>query len=244
MPPVLVDETDYAKFMREADNADRKDEVKALYNIHLKSNSECEKDLTQNLTIMWATIMRQCTPALQEEVHGEPDYIMSKCAAFNGVWLLQSLQKITAGVNKTTNKYYSAFKATKKFYGTQPFDGVWLLQSLQKITAGVNKTTNKYYLAFKATKKFYGTQPFDGVWLLQSLQKITAGVNKSTNKYYSAFKATKKFYGTQQSPTEGIDEYHNRLIYSPIGKPAQHQLCHRCFDKVFLCRLIEPLTDR
>jgi hypothetical protein len=185
MPPVLVDETDYAKFMREADNADRKDEVKALYNIHLKSNSECEKDLTQNLTIMWATIMRQCTPALQEEVHGEPDYIMSKCAAFNGVWLLQSLQKITAGVNKTTNKYYSAFKATKKFYGTQPFDGVWLLQSLQKITAGVNKTTNKYY---------------------------------------SAFKATKKFYGTQQSPTEGIDEYHNRLIYSPIGKPAQHQL--------------------
>ena len=146
MPPVLVDETDYAKFMREADNADRKDEVKALYNIHLKSNSECEKDLPQNLTIMWATIMRQCTPALQEEVHGEPDYIMSKCAAFNGVWLLQSLQK------------------------------------------------------------------------------ITAGVNKSTNKYYSAFKATKKFYGTQQSPTEGIDEYHNRLIYSPIGKPAQHQL--------------------
>ena len=80
---------------------------------HLKSNFEREKDLTQNLTILWATIMGQCTPALQEEVHGEPDY-MSKCAAFDSVWLLQSLQKITAGVNKTTNKYYSVFKATKK----------------------------------------------------------------------------------------------------------------------------------
>ena len=29
------------------------------------------------------------------------------------------MQKITAGVNKTTNKYHSAFKATKKFYSTQ-----------------------------------------------------------------------------------------------------------------------------
>ena len=38
---------------------------------HLKSNFEREKDLTQNLTILWATIMGQCTPALlQEEVHG------------------------------------------------------------------------------------------------------------------------------------------------------------------------------
>jgi len=29
------------------------------------------------------------------------------------------LQKIIAGVNKTTNKYHSAFKANKKFYSTQ-----------------------------------------------------------------------------------------------------------------------------
>jgi len=63
--------------------------------------------------------MGRCTgtPALQEEVHGEPDY-MSKSSTFDSIWLLQSLQKITAGVNKTTNKYYSAFKATKKFYST------------------------------------------------------------------------------------------------------------------------------
>ena len=89
MPPV-ANETNAAKFMREADNADHKDEAKALYGVHLKSNSEREKDLTQNLTILRATIMGQCTPALQEEVHGELNY-MSKCADFDSVWLLQSL---------------------------------------------------------------------------------------------------------------------------------------------------------
>ena len=70
--------------------------------------------------------MGQCAPALQEEVHGEPDY-MSKSPTFDTrVWLLQSLQKIIAGVNKTTNKYHSTFKATKKFYSTQqsPTEGI------------------------------------------------------------------------------------------------------------------------
>jgi len=92
--------------------------MKLLYGIQLKSNAEREKDLSQNITVLWATIMGQCTPALQEEVHGEPDYI-SKSSTFDSVWLLKSLQKITAGVNKTTNKYYSAFNANKKFYSTQ-----------------------------------------------------------------------------------------------------------------------------
>ncbi len=116
--PPVEDETETDKFIREADNADRRDEVKLLYGIQLKSLAERETDLNQNLTILWATIMGQCTPALQEEVHGDPDYL-SKSSTFDSVWLLQSLQKITAGVNKTTNKYHSAFKATKKFYSTQ-----------------------------------------------------------------------------------------------------------------------------
>jgi len=71
----VTDESDEDKFIREADNADRRDEVKLLYGIQLKSNSERGKDLTQNLTILRATIMGQCTPALQEEIHGEPDYM-------------------------------------------------------------------------------------------------------------------------------------------------------------------------
>ena len=81
-------------------------------------NAERERDLTQNLTILWATIVGQCSPALQEEVKGHPDYI-PKSADFSSIWLLESLQKITVGVNKTANKYFSAFRATKKFYLTQ-----------------------------------------------------------------------------------------------------------------------------
>jgi len=114
----VADEDAAATFIREADNADRRDEAMSLYGIQLKSNAEREKDLTQYLTILLATIMGQCTPALQEEVHGEPEYL-SKSSTFDSVWLLQSLQKITAGVNNTTNKYHSVFKATKKFYSTQ-----------------------------------------------------------------------------------------------------------------------------
>ena len=62
--------------------------------------------------------MGQCSPALQEEVKGHPEYI-AKSVDFDSIWLLETLQKITTGVNKTTNMYFSAFKATKKFYLTQ-----------------------------------------------------------------------------------------------------------------------------
>lgn len=88
-----------------------------LYSSQIKLNAERERDLIQNLTILWATIMGQCSPALQEEGKGHPDYI-PESASFNSIWLLETLQKITAGVNKTTNKYFSVFKATKKFYLT------------------------------------------------------------------------------------------------------------------------------
>ena len=48
--PPLPDEDAAATFIREAENADRRDEVKLLYGIQLKSNAEREKDLSQNLT--------------------------------------------------------------------------------------------------------------------------------------------------------------------------------------------------
>ena len=92
--------------------------AKIIFNNEVKPHAEHKRDLNQNLTILWATILRQYIPALQEEANGEPDYT-SKSSNFDSVWLLQTLQKITAGVNKTTNKYYSVFKATKSFYSTQ-----------------------------------------------------------------------------------------------------------------------------
>jgi hypothetical protein len=114
----VTGESETEKFDRESDNSDRKEMAKMIFNNEIKQHAERERDLTQNLTILWATIMGQCTPALHEEVNGDPDYTTS-AADFDSVWLLKTLQKITAGVNKTTNKYYSAFKAMKSFYTTQ-----------------------------------------------------------------------------------------------------------------------------
>ena len=117
MPPATEEDED-VKFAREAENADKHEMAKMLFSSEIKLNPECERDLNQNLTILRATIMGQCSPALQEEMKGHPDYI-AKSADFHSIWLLETLQKVTAGVNKTTNMYFSAFKATKKFYLTQ-----------------------------------------------------------------------------------------------------------------------------
>ena len=134
--PPTGTETDTNKFIRESENNDRTDTAKIVFSNEVKLIAERERDATQNLTILWATIMGQCTPALQEEVQGEPDY-GAKSTTFDSVWLLQTLQKITAGVNKTTNKYFSVFKATKNFYSTQQ---------------GFNESLDDYYGRFEAAK--------------------------------------------------------------------------------------------
>ena len=116
VPPVSG-ESDTDKFSRDTENDDRQAMAKMLFNEAIKQHSQRIKDLTQNLTILWATILGQCTPALQEDVNGDPDYA-TRAGDFDSVWLLQTLQKVTAGIHKTTNKYFSAFKAIKTFYNT------------------------------------------------------------------------------------------------------------------------------
>ena len=63
IPTPTVESTD-EKEQRDSDNQDRKDMVKIIFNNDIKSLSEKQRDLTQNLTILWATIIGQCTPAL------------------------------------------------------------------------------------------------------------------------------------------------------------------------------------
>ncbi len=71
-----------------------------------------------------------------KDVHADIDYA-TKAADFDSIWLLQVLQKINAGANKTTNKYFSAFKATKMFYVTQQHN---------------NKGVYEYYCRFENAK--------------------------------------------------------------------------------------------
>ena len=162
-PPPNESESD--KFMRETENADKQEMAKLQYSNQLKLNGERERDLNQNLTILWATIMGQCSPALQEEVKGHPDY-RTKSADFHSIWLLETLQKITAGVHKTTNKYFSAFKATKKFYLTQQ---------------GPNDNIDEYYSRFDNAKDL--VQLFNAdVVDINALLKAETAINASATK--------------------------------------------------------------
>ena len=102
---------------RELENQDNTQMTNVLFASHIKSMQESRKILSQNLVKLWAVIYGQCTPVLQEEISGDPEYA-TKSANFDSIWLLQTLQNVTAGVNKTSNLYVSAFKANKSLYNT------------------------------------------------------------------------------------------------------------------------------
>ena len=110
-------ESEEDKFIRESNNADKRMMLQTIYTQHIKSISDRLQQCEQNLTILWNDIIGQCSPALQEELHGAPDYT-SKSSVYDAVWLLQTLQRLTAGANKTTNKYFSVFGAAKSFFNT------------------------------------------------------------------------------------------------------------------------------
>jgi hypothetical protein len=153
--------------MREAENVDKNEMAKLMYSSQVKQNAERERDLTQNLTILWSTILGQCSSALQEEVKGHPDYIQ-KSSDFRSIWLLKTLQKITAGVNKTTNKYFTAFKSTKKFYLTPQ---------------GQSESVDKYYSRFDNAKdlvQLFNADIVDVEDLLDHEKKTNPSITKTT----------------------------------------------------------------
>ena len=55
--PPVSGESNNEIFLRETENTDKREMAKMLYSSQIKMNAERERDLTQNLTILWATIM-------------------------------------------------------------------------------------------------------------------------------------------------------------------------------------------
>ena len=158
-------ETESDKILREEENQDRKDMVKTLYNHHVKSTSERIQTCEQNMTILWSDIIGNCSPSLQEELNGEPDYI-TKSSTFDSIWLLQTLQKITAGINKTTNKYYSVFKSVKSFFLTQQ---------------GFHEPLEEYYNRFDTAKdlvQLFDADIVDLSSILRTEQQMDSNVTK------------------------------------------------------------------
>ena len=64
----------------------------------------------QNKTKLYGVIWGQCSPALQSELMGEPDF-KEKSSAFDCIWLLGRLKLISAGLDKNSNVYVSTFHA-------------------------------------------------------------------------------------------------------------------------------------
>ena len=87
--PPPANETDENKFDREQENADRRDMVKTIYNQHIKNISERIQVCEQNMTVLWADIIGNCSPSLQEELSGDPLYL-TKSSSFDSIWLLQT----------------------------------------------------------------------------------------------------------------------------------------------------------
>jgi len=110
--------------------------VRDLQKAEMRIYAEHRRAAASNLTALWGVILGQCTPVLQEELRAEDDYdIMS--ASYDSIWLLKTLQKVTAGVHKTTNQYHSLFHALKDFYYIRQKEG---------------ESVEEYYRSFEAAQ--------------------------------------------------------------------------------------------
>jgi hypothetical protein len=100
---------------REDRNADKKEIANDLKKAEIRIFAERRKMVKGNLTSLWGVILRQCTPSLKEEVRAMEGY-EDRAAAYDSIWFLQTLQKVTAGVTNTSNSYYSLFHSLKDLY--------------------------------------------------------------------------------------------------------------------------------
>ena len=97
---------------------DMKDIANDLKKAEIRIFAERRKTVKSNLTSLWGVILGQCTPSLKEEVRAMDDY-EDRAAAYDSIWFLQTLQKVTAGVTNTSNSYYSLFHSLKGLYTIQ-----------------------------------------------------------------------------------------------------------------------------
>jgi hypothetical protein len=100
---------------REDRNADKKEIANDLKKAEIRIFAERRKMVKGNLTSLWGVILGQCTPSLKEEVRAMEGY-EDRAAAYDSIWFLQTLQKVTAGVTNTSNSYYSLFHSLKDLY--------------------------------------------------------------------------------------------------------------------------------
>ena len=80
--PPKSNETNVDKLDREQENVDRRDMVKTIYNQHIRSISERIQVCEQNMIVLWADIIGNCSLSLQEKIHKWRPVIPTKNALF------------------------------------------------------------------------------------------------------------------------------------------------------------------
>ena len=79
------------KEIREMTNMDNRDMLKVRYSHEIKNNADRVDVCKQNMAKLWTDIIGQCSPALQEELAGDPKYLQEN-VSFNSIWLMETLQ--------------------------------------------------------------------------------------------------------------------------------------------------------
>ena len=89
---------------------------------------------TAKIIDIYGLIWGQCSPALQSELEGDPEYI-TKSPAYNCLWLFTKVKKCTSGIDHTSNGYYSAVMAMRTIFC---------------LRQGIDEPTEAYYRQFEA----------------------------------------------------------------------------------------------
>lgn len=133
---------------REERNEEMKESANDLKKAEMRLFAERRKAVKSNLTGLWGVVLGQCTPSLKEEVRAMDGYD-AKAAAYDSIWLLQTLQKVTAGVNNTSNSFYTLFHSLKDLYLIRQRD---------------NESVDDYFRRFEAAMELVTLSKGKVVW--------------------------------------------------------------------------------
>jgi hypothetical protein len=92
--------------------------VESINKLHaeaLKVFAACWAMIRQNKAKTYCIIWGQCSSAPQFKLMGKTEYLPMS-TSFNCVWLLQTLNLLSAGVDKNYNVYVSTFHPMETFY--------------------------------------------------------------------------------------------------------------------------------
>jgi hypothetical protein len=87
-----------------------------------------EMDLLTNMQAVYSLVWGQCSDALQAKIKGEEDY-KTKSKEYNTIWLLETLKRVTAGIDDEVNPTYN-------YHGT--------LRALMTMTQGASETNDEW----------------------------------------------------------------------------------------------------